>query len=219
MFIAIETIGEVQVFKYNTKRIKTPPALINKIRLVEKPQFLMFLKDSIFGVFYPTYLVIHAIDDSSSIRQLFHKPYGVPTSFILMQVPRPSDYILNIFFREPSEKARINTLWRLELDLRNLTSHQNFKAVMRVYDIPNHLLKDLKISNFARDIFIMNFKFELLAAKDGYIMDSANINYEKEESFLVHNGESIILITDIKMEIYSFKIATNVKPNKIIIAS
>ena len=65
----------------------------------------------------------------------------------------------------------------------------------------------------------MNFKFELLAAKDGYIMDSANINYEKEESFLVHNGESIILITDIKMEIYSFKIATNVKPNKIIIAS
>lgn len=50
---------------------------------------------------------------------------------------------------------------------------------MRVYDIPNHLLKDLKISNYTRDTLVMNFKFELLAAKDGYIMDSANINIEK----------------------------------------
>lgn len=51
---------------------------------------------------------------------------------------------------------------------------------MRIYDIPNRLLKELIINNYTKDTFIMNFKFEILAAKDGYIMDSANINIEDD---------------------------------------
>jgi hypothetical protein len=90
---------------------------------------------------------------------------------------------------------------------------------MRIYDIPNHLLPELKISNYSRDIFIMNFKFYVLAAKDGYIIDSVNINDERSESFLINIKDYMLLVTDLKMEIYKFKIAANVKPNKIVVSS
>jgi hypothetical protein len=58
-----------------------------------------------------------------------------------------------------------------------------------------------------------------LAAKDGYIMDSANINIEEDESCLIHHGDHLLLISDIKLELYKFRIATNMKPNKIIVNS
>lgn len=98
----------------------------------------------------------------------------------LIQVPKPIENILNIFFKERSATTQIHTLWRLELDLRTINSNQKFKSLMRIYDIPNRLLPELKINNYTKDTFIMNFKYEILAAKDGYIMDSANINIEED---------------------------------------
>lgn len=64
--------------------------------------------------------------------------------------------------------------------MRAISPKTNFKSLMRIYDIPNRLLKELIINNYTKDTFIMNFKFEILAAKDGYIMDSANINIEDD---------------------------------------
>lgn len=64
----------------------------------------------------------------------------------------------------------------------------------------------------------MNFKHEILAAKDGYIVDSANINFE-EESCLIHTGEHLLLVSNIKLELYKFKIDTHHKPNKIVVHS
>ncbi len=65
----------------------------------------------------------------------------------------------------------------------------------------------------------MNFKYEVYAAKDGYIMDSANINREEQESRLIYQGENMLLITDKKLQIYRFKVITNVIPNKIHVQS
>ena len=45
----------------------------------------------------------------------------------------------------------------------------------------------------------MNFKFEILAAKDGYIMDSANINFKEEGSHLIHHGDYMLLVTESKL--------------------
>lgn len=50
-------------------------------------------------------------------------------------------------------------------------------------------------------------------------MDSANINIEEDESYLIHHGDHLLLVSDIKLELYKFKIATNVKPHKIVVQS
>jgi hypothetical protein len=90
---------------------------------------------------------------------ILNKKYDVGNSMTLIQVPKPIENILNIFFKERSSTAQIHTLWRLELDLRTINSNQKFKSLMRIYDIPNRLLAELKINNYTKDTFIMNFKY------------------------------------------------------------
>ena len=68
---------EIHVYRYNTRKIKTPPVYVSKIKTVEEPEFLLFLKDTIFGVFYKTQLVVHQIEETNYIRQIFNKSYGV----------------------------------------------------------------------------------------------------------------------------------------------
>ncbi len=49
---------------------------------------------------------------------------------------------------------------------------------MRIYDIPNGLMDKFKIDNHSRHTFIMNFQYEIYAAKDGYIIDNINVNIQ-----------------------------------------
>jgi len=51
---------------------------------------------------------------------------------------------------------------------------------MRIYDIPNALMKRFRIDNYSKDTFIMNFQHEIYAAKDGYIVDNVNINIQSD---------------------------------------
>jgi hypothetical protein len=102
MLLAVELRDELQVFKFDGKKLKTPPVFVSRIRLQEETQMLMFLKDSTFGVFFPTHLVVYQVDDNNYVRQIFNKKYEVGDGLILMQVPRPTENVLNIFFREPS---------------------------------------------------------------------------------------------------------------------
>lgn len=113
MFLAIEVAEEIQIYKYDLKKIKTEPQYINRIKVAGHVSFLLFLKDAIFGVFYPSHLLIYQIEDNNNIKTIFNKKYGISDSMVLMQVPKPIENILNIFFKEKSSTAPIHTLWRL----------------------------------------------------------------------------------------------------------
>jgi hypothetical protein len=65
----------------------------------------------------------------------------------------------------------------------------------------------------------MNFQYEIYAAKEGYIVDNVNINIQEENSCLMYHGENLLLVSDSKLDIYNFKIVTNVKPNKILLTA
>lgn len=56
--------------------------------------------------------------------------------------------------------------------------------------------------------------------KKGYILDSATVNLKHESSFLEYIGnETLLHVTPKKVEVYSFKINTNIKPFRIVIKS
>lgn len=157
--MAIEVSEEIWIYKYDLKKPKTEPIYINRIKVLEKIKHLLFVKDSIFGVFYASHFLFYQVEENKVIRLVLNKKYGVADTMILIQVPKPIENILNIFFKERSTAAQIHTLWRLELDLRTISQKQNFKSLMRIYDIPNRLLPELKINNYTKDTFIMNFKY------------------------------------------------------------
>lgn len=90
-----------------------------------------------------------------------------------------------------------------------------FKSIVRIYDIPSGLVSKFKIDNFSKDVMILNFKFEILAAKDGFIIDAANTNIQEDGSCLVYQGDHLLHISEDKLFIYGFRIMTAVKPNKI----
>lgn len=62
---------------------------------------------------------------------------------------------------------------------------------------------------------MMNFKYEILAAKDGYIVDSVNINIQEDGSCLVYHGDHLLHVSKSKLFIYSFLITENGRSNKI----
>lgn len=140
MLLALELTEEVLVYKYDTKKIKSPPVLINRIKTLGESKFLLFLKDNVFGVFNPTNVIVYQVEDNNSVRLIFNRKYGVAQTMELLQVPKPIESLLNIFFKEKSVTSQIHTLWRMELDLKNISPSQNFKSMMRIYDIPNRLL-------------------------------------------------------------------------------
>ena len=76
-------------------------------------------------------------------------------------------------------------------------------------------MSKFKIDNFSKDVIILNFKFEILAAKDGFIIDAANTNIQEDGSCLVYQGDHLLHISEDKLLIYGFRIMTAVKPNKI----
>jgi hypothetical protein len=50
---------------------------VNKVRAQSEVHFLLFLKDSQFGVFYAKSLQIFQVEENSNIRSIFNKKYGV----------------------------------------------------------------------------------------------------------------------------------------------
>ena len=72
------------------------------------------------------------------------------------------------------------------------------------------------IENFSKDIIFMNIGAEILAAKNGYILDSANMNIHSGNAKLRYiSNQRLIHISDTKLEIYKMSILTTVVPNKI----
>ena len=84
-----------------------------------------------------------------------------------------------------------------------------------MYDIQCSLKKQIAISNYSKDIIFMSIGSEILAAKNGYILDSASINIQSINSKLSYISNSrLVYISPNKAEIYSLSILTNVVPNK-----
>lgn len=211
----MECEEEILIYAFDVKRLKIEPSFVARTRLLGLPRFMLFLKDSQLGVFYETSATIYQIEESNAVRMIFNKKYGVAEGLRLFQIPRPIDSTLNIFFIERSSTSKTYILWRLELQFKVITQNHSFKSIVRIYDIPSGLVNKFKIDNFSRDVIILNFKFEILAARDGFIIDAANTNIQEDGSCLVYQGDHLLHVSENQLFIYGFKILTNVKPNKI----
>lgn len=90
------------------------------------------------------------------------------------------------------------------------------KGFKKVYEIQERLKKKIKLKNFMKDTFLMNLGWEILAFKQGYIIDSVSMSSAIDNPNLIYLGEEkLVHVSDRRIEIYEFRILTKVKPYKI----
>lgn len=107
------------------------------------------------------------------IKKKLDKNYPIDQAKKLLTIPSSIDYIINIFFEEPKEKKQSFILWCLEIDFG--TEQIKTRPLYRVYDIMNYAKGKLSIQNYTKDIIFMNLNHQIMAIKNGYLIDSVNV--------------------------------------------
>lgn len=90
----------------------------------------------------------------------------------------------------------------------------------RVYDIMNYVKGKLSIQNYTKDIIFMNLNHQIMAIKNGYLIDTVNVSVNEEGEILKYiHPQTILHITKKNVEVYNFSINMAVKPEKILLRS
>ena len=77
----------------------------------------------------------------------------------------------------------------------------------------------IRISNYWNNIYLFNLGFEILAIKNGYVIDSANVNIQSQETQLVYIGEKkLVHLCNKRVDLYGFSVNEN-NPPKINVGS
>jgi hypothetical protein len=81
--------------------------------LTKVPKFILFLKETLLGVFYEDFGCVYQIDEYNNLKPIFNNKYGINESLQIFQIPKPIENTLNIFFIEKTSKGHTFILWRL----------------------------------------------------------------------------------------------------------
>lgn len=192
-----------------------------EIQIQGNLRFLQVAKDGNICLFYEERAEIYIVGEQ--IRCRYNKPYAKPpgllegSSFSLFIVPDSFENIINVFFQERNqEKSKTFTLWCTEFQF--LASQIKASVPQKIYDVKTSFRKSLTIKNYSKEVFLMNLGNEILALKRGYILDSATVNLKNQESYLEYIGnETLLHISQKKIEVYSFCVNMINKPYRIII--
>jgi hypothetical protein len=88
----------------------------------------------------------------------------------------------------------------------------------KIYDMAITLKKTISISNYNRDICIINLGSEISAFKNGVAIDNVSTNFREENCFLKNLSKNILAhVLKEKIDVYEFKLNENVKPEHIIL--
>jgi hypothetical protein len=147
----------------------------------------------------------------SLIKKKLDKAYPIDKELKLLTIPPSIDNIINIFFEETKEKKQSFILWCLEIDFES--EHIKARPLYRVYDIMNNAKGKLSIQNYTKDIIFMNLNHQIMAIKNGYLIDTVNLSVKGDGEILKYiHPNTILHVTKKNVEVYNFFIDMTVKP-------
>lgn len=88
----------------------------------------------------------------------------------------------------------------------------------KVYDIRKNLRHEINMLNISKNIFFLSLKTEVLAVKNGLIIDSVGVNFKFDNCYLkiIKNDVLVHILTD-KIEFYHIKLNYDCLPEKIVV--
>ena len=206
-------------YRYNLKS-RVAPEPVAQCQIKPEVRFIRFLKDVMMGVFYETSYEIYNVENLPNVSKRLEKTYHhIPEDCKLLTIPPGIDNIINVFFEEMNESKQSFVLWCLEIafDGERIRPQEPY----RVYNIMKQARGRLSVQNYTRDIIFMNLNNQIMAIKNGYLIDTFNVsNTEGGGGILRYiHPETILHITKKTVEVYHFSIDMSVKPGKIVLRS
>lgn len=180
---------------------------------------MQVLKEGNVCVFYQAKMEVYLVSDQ--VRKKFNKKYEIPpleeeeTEYNIFAVPTAYENVLNVFFEEKKpSRPKVFGLWCIEYEF--LASEIRCFPPQKIYEIKSSLKKSLKLVNYSKEVFFMNLGNEILALKKGYVLDSATVNLQNEDSTLIYVGkETLLHVSSGKIDTYSFHLSMLSKPWRI----
>ncbi len=84
----------------------------------------------------------------------------------------------------------------------------------------NYVKGRMTIQNYTKEIIFLNLNHQIMAIKNGYLIDTLNLNVTEGKEILKYiHPQTILHITKKYMEVYHFSIDLTVKPEKIKLTS
>ena len=105
---------------------------------------------------------IRRFDEMSQFKQL---------KIQLFTVPPQKDNSFHIFFEgEKYDKENFFVLWSMELEFTS--NDLKLHPPSLVYELDKTFRNRIKIYNYSKDIFLINYGFQMIAVKKGYALDT-----------------------------------------------
>lgn len=84
----------------------------------------------------------------------------------------------------------------------------------------NYAKGKLSIQNYTKEIIFMNLNHQIMAIKNGYLIDTVNLTVKEDGEVLKYlHPNTLLHITRKNVEVYNFSIDMSVKPEKISLKS
>jgi hypothetical protein len=85
------------------------------------------------------------------------------------------------------------------------------------YEIKKSLRDKISLNNFSKDIFLINRGKEVLAVRNGYILDSVQMSFENEnfQFFYFYADKILFSVSLSRVDIYNFELNQKSKPHRI----
>ena len=82
----------------------------------------------------------------------------------------------------------------------------------------NHAKEKLSVQNYTTDIIFLGIGHQIMAIKNGYLIDTVNLKVSNESEILKYlHPNTILHINKKSVEVYNFSIDMNAKPEKIVL--
>ncbi len=79
--------------------------------------------------------------------------------------------------------------------------------IKKVYDIQKELRHEIKLLNISANIFFMSLKTEVLAVKNGLIIDSVGVNFKFANCYIkLIKKDVLVHVLENKIEFYHMKL-------------
>ena len=85
------------------------------------------------------------------------------------------------------------------------------------YNIKVSERKDFSIFNYNKEICLIKFRYNIIAVKNGFVIDETNTNFRGEGSFvdIIESCNTVVHFRNTMVDVYKFSMNFNVKPEVI----
>ena len=162
------------------------------------------------------------IHEQVEVCTTFTHAFDYGPNFKLYFVPQAIDSSLNLYFYEnkvKKDEASKFGLWMQTIEARAKSDTPTMGKLALVCNINVQERREFRIYNYSKEFCLIKFPYNIIAIKNGYLVDEAFTNFRNEHSFIeyVESTHTLIHYRNGYIDLYNLRLNTAVKPERIVL--